>query len=225
MFNQAKVKEVQDSSLPITGSSFSWIESITLAITLSVFITIIIASVYFSSINNDDQVRARNIFSVAMGLNQYYTDSSYLESSKRYPISQCSTTLTNSFDYEYTLSIALTGVNSKNKSAFEYINPGKFPQDKEAKFENISKKIDNNKYTCLSTIDTREAGISDSCQYEPENNKHFCYLYSTSPSGDEYRLSFYSRSKNKQYTIRQYRNGTMDMGGIVRTANNTFEFK
>ena len=193
---------------PISKQRFTITETIVISICLFILLFGgVIGFINQGKINND-KIRIRNLLSMTKALDLYYNDSSSIEYSRKFPISQCSTTDPNSIDFEHTLYLTLTG---EQKNTTSYIAVENYPQDKQAEYTSLNeescskglKEFDPSKYS----INNKE------CVYNPPKGKNFCYLYSTTPEGDRYTLSFFSDAKNKRVDFYKIRNNpvTSDM--------------
>ncbi|MGL4758842.1 MAG: hypothetical protein ACRCXZ_05875 [Patescibacteria group bacterium] len=184
----------------IEKQKFSLLE--TLIITICAFFVLgsIILGLIYQHRVNQDKIKIRNLASVSRALEQYYNDSSSSEYSRKYPVSQCSTSNPNSVDFEHTLYLILTG---QDKNTNIYIEQKDYPQDTNAKYQEIT---DNNCNGFLKQFDTSKYSPNNKeCVYQPENKKNNCYLYSTSPEGDRFTLSFFSESKGVMAKITKLR--------------------
>ena len=176
---------------------FSLLEFIIIALCIFFVLFSVLAGVINQTKINEDKIRIRNLISLTKILDQYYNDSSSAPYSRRFPISQCSTSEPNSIDFEHTLYQSLTGIE---KNSFKYLEPAQFPQDLKATFK------DQLKPDCLKSFDTNQYSSNNrACDYNTSKAKSFCYLYATSSTGDKYDLSFYSDSKNKFVLLSQLR--------------------
>jgi type II secretory pathway pseudopilin PulG len=194
---------------PIEKQKFSIIETIILTSCIFILIFALIFGVLVQARVNEDKVRIRNIMSITKVLEQYYNDSSSVEYARRYPVSQCSTTEPNSIDYEHTLYTTLTGID---KNTFKYIEGPTFPQDARANYTTIS---DN---TCIKESERSQYSKNNKgCNYQPTEGRNFCYLYSTSSTGDRYTLAFFSDSKNKLVSVSRLRDNNVNIGDIDLT--------
>jgi hypothetical protein len=188
---------------------FSILETLIISVCVCAMLFAIIFGIFNQNRINQDKIRIRNLVSLSKALSQYYNDSSSFEFSRKFPISQCSTSEPNSVDYEHTLYLTLTGID---KNAFKYLEPNTFPQDNSATY---SDQIDSVCSNLLKGLDTSKYSINNKrCDYTPEKAKNFCYLYSTSPEGDRYTLSMYSDFMNKRASITKLRNNQLVYEGI-----------
>jgi type II secretory pathway pseudopilin PulG len=193
----------------LTKQKFSILETLIVSICLFGILGAVILGVLYQSNVNKDKIKIRNILSMAKALDQYYNDSSSTEYSRKYPISQCSTTEPNSVDYEHTLFLTLSG---QSDNAYKYIESNNYPQDDGAAYRDQTDKpctkflrnYDKNKYS----LSNKE------CDYTPAAAKNRCYLYSSTPEGDRYILSFYSEAKNKLITINKLRSNPSIYDGL-----------
>jgi type II secretory pathway pseudopilin PulG len=193
----------------LTKQKFSILETLIVSICLFGILGAVILGVLYQSNVNKDKIKIRNILSMARALDQYYNDSSSTEYSRKYPISQCSTTEPNSVDYEHTLFLTLSG---QSDNAYKYIEPNIYPQDDGAVYRDQTDKpctkflrnYDKNKYS----LNNKE------CDYTPASAKNRCYLYSSTPEGDRYILSFYSEAANKLITINKLRSNPSQYDGL-----------
>jgi hypothetical protein len=194
---------------PISRLRFTITETIVISICLFTLLFGAVIGWFNQSKVNSDKIRIRNLTSITKALDSYYNDSSSVEYSRKFPISQCSTTEPNSVDFEHTLYLTLTG---EQKNTTPYITVENFPQDKQAEF--IS-QTDSACSKLLTNLDpTKYSYNNKECLYTPEKGKRFCYLYSTSPEGDRYTLSFFSDSKNKRVDFTRIRNNPVGSDSI-----------
>ena len=184
----------------ITKQKFSIIETFIVSICLFTLLGGVILGLVNQSNVNKDKIKIRNILSISKALDQFYNDSSSSEYSRKFPISQCSITDPNSVDFEHTLYLTLTG---QFENTFKYIEIDDYPQDNGAEYANQSEK------TCTKFLrdynKNKYSKNNKECIFEPSSAKNRCYLYSSSPEGDRYILSFYSEAKNKMITINKLR--------------------
>jgi hypothetical protein len=179
--------------------SLSFIEFLIVTISILAIISTVVLSYFYQNLENIDIVKEHNIESLITGLNKYYEDSSFNNSTKRYPVAKCSNLTPNIIDYEYTLKNALSKPISKANN-FSYIAQQDFPQDKSASYQNIEiKKADKEKrYECLAGIDTRN--------YSTDNKSCtglFCYTYTSTPIGDSYTIAIFKNRNNKYLKFKQ----------------------
>lgn len=186
---------------PISKQRFTITETIVISICLFILLFGVVIGLLNQGKINSDKIRIRNLLSMTKVLDSYYNDSSSVEYSRKFPISQCSTTEPNSVDFEHTLYLTLTG---EQKNTTKYISTENFPQDKQAEYTSQS---DNECTKLLTNLDTTKYSVNNKeCIHTPEKGKNFCYLYSTTPEGDRYTLSFFSDSKNKRIDFTRIRN-------------------
>jgi hypothetical protein len=194
---------------PISRQRFTVTETIVISICLFILLFGVVIGFINQSKVNADKIRIRNLNSITKILDSYYNDSSSVEYSRKFPISQCSTTEPNSVDFEHTLYLSLTGLQ---KNTTPYIAVENWPQDKSAEF--IS-QTDNICSKSLPNLDQTKYSINNKeCLFAPEKGKNFCYLYSTSPEGDRYTLSFFSDAKNKRVNFVKLRNNPVGSNEI-----------
>jgi hypothetical protein len=187
-------------------TKFTLLETLFISISIFALLFASVIGVINQSRVNDDIIRIRNMKSMIKVLDQYYNDSSSVEFSRRFPISQCSSTEPNSIDFEHTLYLTLTGIEA---NSFKYLEPSAYPQDSKASY------ISQAKQSCLSNVDATKYSINNKqCQFEAGQGKNFCYLYSSSNTGDKYTLAFFSDSKNKLITISQLRSTPPTTNGL-----------
>jgi type II secretory pathway pseudopilin PulG len=187
-------------------NKFTLLETLFISISIFALLFGVVTGIVGQSRVNDDKVRIRNIKSMIKVLDQYYNDSSSVEFSRRYPISQCSSTEPNAIDFEHTLYLTLTGQES---NSFKYLEPSMYPQDAKASF------ISQSKQSCLDKVDTTKYSFNNKqCQYDTAQGKNFCYLYSSSNTGDKFTLSFFSDSKNKMISVSQLRSSPPSSEGL-----------
>jgi hypothetical protein len=187
---------VIDTKAYVKGLSF--LESLIVGLCILAFLSICTLGIFLQNQENNDEIKRKNIFSLQKALDQFYSDSSITDISKKYPLSFCSTTKPNSIDYEYTLKKSLTTPLSITNS-FSYVTLSSFPQDPNSSLKSLSE----NPSDCLNSnknIDQRS--------YSKDNLTCVknCYLYNSSPTGDSYNLSFYSNSVGKYFILSQVRN-------------------
>lgn len=186
--------------------SLTLLETFIITICLFVIIFAVIVGLLDQIKVNNDKIRIRNMVSVTKALASFYNDSSSIEFTRRFPISECSTSSPNSVDYEKTLNLTLTGQTiGQASNGFRYIESNSYPQDLKAEFINSSP---------IACGDPKTTNSNNACNHRPESGKNFCYLYSTSPNGDRYNLSFYSESKNRLVTLTQLRNDKLQVDNI-----------
>jgi hypothetical protein len=199
----------------IEKQKFSILETLIITICICALIFASILGVFNQWKANEDKIRIRNAISLTKALEQYYNDSSSTEFSRKYPISQCSTTSPNSVDYEHTLYIALTGIQT---NSFKYLESKDFPQDEKADYVD---QIQNDCLGLLKDFNTSNYSKTNKrCDHRPANAKNFCYLYSTSPEGDRFTISLYSDTKNKRGEITKLRNNPIVTEGINLNSEN-----
>lgn len=187
-------------------NKFTLLETLFIAVSIFAVLFAAVIGVINQGRVNDDKIRIRNMKSMIKVLDQYYNDSSSVEFSRRFPISQCSSTEPNSTDFEHTLYLTLTGQES---NSFKYLEASTFPQDAKASFGSQVKQ------SCLNNVDsTKYSSNNKQCLYEAAQGKNFCYLYSSSNTGDKYTLSFFSDAKNKTISITQLRSNPPTSQGI-----------
>lgn len=188
---------------------FTLIETLVVSVCLFLLLGSVIFGIYNQSKVNQDKIKIRNLMSIAKALEQYYNDSSSSEYSRKYPISQCSTTEPNHTDFEHTLYINLSGVIP---NSFKYVEPVSYPQDPNAKFQPLGEDKCNN---LLQSFDRQKYSINNQeCNYVPEKGINNCYMYSTSPEGDRYTLAFYSESRGKLIKISRLQANIIKADGI-----------
>jgi type II secretory pathway pseudopilin PulG len=193
----------------IAKQKFSILETLIVSICLFAILGAGVLGALYQSNVNKDKIKIRNILSMTKALDQFYNDSSSTEYSRKYPISQCSTTEPNTVDYEHTLFLTLSG---QSDNAYKYIEPSNYPQDSGAEYKDQTDKpctkflrdFDKNKYSANNK----------ECTYLPSNAKNRCYLYSSTPEGDRYILGFYSETKNKLILINKLRSNPAVYDGL-----------
>lgn len=184
----------------------------------------------------EDIKKEKDILQIIKALNTFYNDSNEFVEKKFYPIGACSGEL-NSFDYEHTLRKALTG-GGLNAKKHVYIKPENWPFDEAGSYTTnlndyagTNPKNTNKKVADLGVINC----FHSLSNFEKENlkNKYFdggkickfdnkrepmkfdfftqknCYLYTSTITGDQYKLAYYSKPLQKFVVYSQYRNGKL----------------
>jgi hypothetical protein len=194
---------------PISKQRFTVTETIVISICLFILLFGVVIGLFNQTKVNADKIRIRNLLSITKVLESYYNDSSSVEYSRKFPISQCSSTEPNAVDFEHTLYLTLTG---QQKNTTPYIAVESWPQDKAAEFKSLSETPCSN---LLNNLDLTKYSLNNKeCNYTPEKGKNFCYLYSTSPEGDRYTLSFFSDAKNKRVDFVKLRNNPVSSNDV-----------
>ena len=152
---------------------------------------------------NIDLNKSHDITNVVSALNNYYSHSSVVSNERHYPIAKCSKDL-NSFDFEYTLRLELTGVEKLGNN--EIINKDNFPRDARGSYSNNFPK----NFQCIESLpvlDSTKSQYDDKypvCKFDISNSRD-CYLYSSTINGDSYKIAYYSHSKQRFIVLEKFR--------------------
>ena len=152
----------------------------------------------------DDQNKSQVLNQVVQALDLYYRDSSDFLENRAYPVAKCSNDL-NSFDYEYTLRGALTGVRSASRS-HSYIVPNQFPTDTQGSYTQRFPSSFSCR-TVLPQLEQQQSGYFNGttiCNFEINTSKN-CFLYTSSLTGDSYKLAYWSPFYNKYVVYSKFR--------------------
>lgn len=158
----------------------------------------------------DDLNRYKDIVTIINVLNQYYQNSSDYSDQRHYPTARCSQEL-NSFDFEYTVRRELIGMSNQGVQR-SFVSASSFPRDSRGSYTSSFKNYSG--FKCLGALpDLEQAkeGYSDSspiCKFDIRTQK-FCYLYTSTPNGDSYKISYYNASLKKFVIFRQSRGGAV----------------
>jgi hypothetical protein len=161
-----------------------------------------------------DSQRIFEITQIAKALDNYYENSSYDTASKFYPVAQCKGEA-NEVDYEFVLRESLSG-RRKEKDDNIYIDFAKFPNDKSGKYSSDLKSAKANKCPNLFTNNNNYYNNgTQGCEYSKDKNP-FCYLYSSTNSGDSYTLVYYNENKQAFAKINKFRDQEPSLEYISR---------
>jgi type II secretory pathway pseudopilin PulG len=175
-----------------------------------------IFGIFTQGTSNRDKQRSNDISQVLIAIESYYQNSDTNPSQRTYPIAVCSSQL-NEVDYEYSLAEYLTG-NRQVQEPHKYILASDFPTDKSGvynqNFESRGVKVRD----CpkIFPVSNQKGQIySDgrkSCNFKRNENQYkFCYLYTSSTSGDEFQLGYFSESKNAFAVYSKFRDGKLKL--------------
>ena len=174
-------------------SEFRRINGLEILLLLVAFVSLVSIFLYGFSVQSTsfrDNQRVFEIGQITKALDNYYENSSYDTASKSYPVARCKGEA-NEVDYEFVLREALAG-RQKEKNDNIYVDFSKFPNDKSGKYSSDLKAIKQNKCPNLFSANTNYYGNNtQGCEYSKDKNP-FCYLYTTTNSGDTYRIVYYS---------------------------------
>lgn len=180
---------------------------------LSAILLVGIVSWGFMTQNNYNRDRQREndlLKQVIPALESFYQNSSTIENKRFYPKAACSGDL-NEVDYELTLREQLAGAIPEIENHI-YIPNGKFPKDRSGLFaDNFGdRKVP---YRCpnvlnFETVEKNAQIYKDfpSCVFNLAQNLKKCYLYTSSSSGDEFRVAYFSENNNCFSVYRKFRN-------------------
>lgn len=158
-----------------------------------------------------DEKRVADVGVVIQALEDYYNNSNFIPEKRQYPISLCSNTVLNSVDYEFVVKKALVGKEGKIDT-FEYIKPSNYSNDPKAKTTPALKNRPDNQ-DCFSNMSTQTIDeylpiTGNSCLFDGGNYK-YCYLYTSSVTGDSFRIAYYSEAKKSFVIYEKFRDGDL----------------
>jgi hypothetical protein len=145
--------------------------------------------------SNRDIQRNSDISQVISALNFFYKNSSAVEGDRVYPPAPCSASL-NEVDYEQNLRWSLTGQN-KELDDFSYMQSRTFPTDRSGVYsETLSQR--QVPFRCPDRL-SPPANNPDiiyedfkSCNFKQATSLVQCYLYTSSATGDEFKIAYRS---------------------------------
>lgn len=158
-----------------------------------------------------DEKKVNDIEQVILALDDFYKNSNVLPEKKSYPVAACSNNYLNSVDFEYILRIALTGSNKK-LDTFAYINSNDYPRDKDGSYTtNLTGRDDF--FDCLDRLPFEEGYAIypegyESCLFNNGKYKN-CYLYTSSVTGESYKIAYYSESKGEYVVYEKEKGGQL----------------
>jgi len=177
-------------------------------------IGVFVIGIFTQATSNRDKQRQNDISQILAAIDSYYLNSSTNPGARTYPIAICSSQL-NEVDYEYSLAQYLTGKRQEQEPHI-YILPEDFPTDRSGiysqNFEDRQLKIrDCPKVFPVSNQRGRiYADGQKSCNFSRRDNQFkFCYLYTSSTSGDEFQLGYFSESRNAFTVFSRFRDGKL----------------
>lgn len=170
--------------------------------------------VFTQSNSNRDRQRRNDLTQVLKAIESYYQSSSNNPNERTYPIAVCSSQL-NEVDYEYSLAEYLTG-KRQSQEPHKYILDSDFPTDRfgiySQDFESRKQKIRD----CpkIFPVSNQRGQIyadgRKSCNFNRRLKEYkSCYLYTSSTSGDEFQLGYFSESQDSFVVFSKFRNGRL----------------
>jgi len=179
---------------------------------LSVVLLVGIVSWGFMTQNNYNRDRQREndlLRQVIPALDSFYQNSSTIEKKRFYPKAVCSGDL-NEVDFELTLREQLAGAIPEIEN-HTYIPNDQFPKDRSGVFANTfpARKVP---YRCpnvlnFDVVEKNQIIYNNfpSCVFNLAKNLKKCYLYTSSSSGDEFRVAYFSENNNCFLVYRKFR--------------------
>lgn len=202
-----------------------------LEIGLVVFSLILLCSVFYwgfysQTLVNKDRQKNYDITQVILpALFDFYKNSASTENQRFYPKAQCSGDL-NEVDYELSLRQYLTG-QKPEVEIHEYIPNNLFPRDRNGfysqtldtrkvpyrcpnlltGFNNNQNKLDIQTYTNFPSCNFRSSNflIDQSGRRKTVPRYLNCYLYTSSNTGDSFRLGYFSQARKCFVIYQRYR--------------------
>lgn len=161
-----------------------------------------------------DQQRKAHIEQVLTAMNQFYQNSSFVPSLRRYPIAVCSNNL-NEVDYESTLRLHLIG-KQRELDSHIYINEDNFPRDRWGEYA-TSFDQKKTKFRCPNILQEGANNYDDSypsCDFSSTRNLNKCYLYSSSTNGDSFQLAYWSEVNNRFVVYSKFRDNQVTISTV-----------
>ena len=169
---------------------------------------------YQNNYNRDRQRQSDILNQIVPALENFYQNSSMIESGRFYPKSVCSRDL-NEVDYELTLRQHLDGSLPEIEN-HTYIPTNSWPKDRSGVYSNTFPKRQI-PYRCpnILNFDTLQENAEiykdfPSCNFNLAKNLKQCYLYTSTSSGDEFRIGYFSQSSGCFEIFRKFRNQKME---------------
>lgn len=204
-----------------------------LEIALVIFCVLLIIGVFYwgfdtQNLVNKDKQKSYDITQVVLpALLEFYQNSAAVENQRFYPIAQCSGDL-NEVDYELSLRQHLSGQKLEIET-HEYIPNNLFPRDKSGVYSQTlaERKVPHRCPNLLNNIGLDSAANSQLSIYGDFPSCNFrsstlvrdsqgrsrrvprylnCYLYTSSNSGDSFRLAYYSEVRKCFVVYQRFRN-------------------
>ena len=177
---------------------------------------VLIVGIFIWGLNSQNQInrdRQRNhdINEVITALEDFYINTSTIPSRRFYPISVCSGSL-NEVDFELTLRQHLTGALPEIDT-HTYIQPDRFPRDKWGDYATTfgDRRVDfrcPEKLTFNEQVTTNTQIYSDgypTCNFSSRRGVNRCYLYTSSTSGDTFKIGYFQESSNQFIIYTKFR--------------------
>lgn len=185
--------------------NFQLVEVLLLFVCLLILVVTFVFGIITKNTELRDAQRDNNITQVMAALDNFYNASSNVPSQRAYPIARCSNSL-NEVDYEYTLRQSLTGKRN-NVTLQTFVNPDLWPVDSRGRYAaEFSKR--NLPFRCPNILLENANSYLDnyqSCEFSSNEEKNFCYLYTSSNNGDSYQIGYYSESKDTFVVYSRFR--------------------
>jgi len=195
-FNNFDKRRISDDLL---GRGVNGFEAILIGIGILAIIGAGIWGILTQERVNRDLQRSSDIVQVVGILTDFYKNSSAVENTRSFPKARCSAEL-NEVDFEMLLRMSLTG-GTPEVDDFSYILPRSFPRDRSGVYsETFSQR--QIPFRCperLAPVSNNSDRIYTdfpSCNFNQGKGLLQCYLYTSSPTGDEFKVAYRSEVSN-----------------------------
>lgn len=192
----------------------NWVEIILIVLMIAGLIGVFIFGILSQNNTNRDRQRSNDISQVLLAIDSYYNSSNINPSERVYPIAICSSQL-NEVDYEYALAEYLTG-KRQEQDPHKYINDENFPTDKSGVYSQTfeTRKLPTRDCPKVFPVSNQKGKIytdnRKSCNFNRRASQYkFCYLYTSSTSGDYFQLGYFSESRNAFVVYSKFRGGKL----------------